>query len=351
MSRSGRYSHPEGPDALCAALVEAFKPDLRRIISENEEIYKSIDMKVGIRSDTLVKNRDLLLCFVKIDTRGGYFMNPQLADPLKLAIEAEGLKGLFDAACLGKRDPDEMTQLIVYKVRCMLSHLRIKHDNATQDPQFKAIFEVMDATSSEVRPQKTRRLARLQHRPNPFIHFREPQSATAEEEYQPQVISKYFDGSRAVALYCNGETSLADMYEQSPTGFVVARWLEAKQTLELELTNDRCKDGHLVDIAPKVMKKPAKKEEEEQTVKEEKTMKKPAARAAVESKVVEAEGAVGMAWLGLAWFCLALAASSDLAWLSSPLFFLDFIAIELQGVLLGLAKIYGPPLHHQPQQP
>ena len=273
MSRAGWFSHPEGPEALASAVADAFKPDLRRIISENEEIYQSIDMKVGICTDTLAKNSGLLCRLVQSDKRGGYFSNPQLADPLKLVIAKEGLQGLFDAACLGSRDSGEMADLTAYKVRCMLSHLRIKNDSASKDPQFKEIFDLM--ASPEARPQKSRRLARLQHRPNPFVHFREVQSTTPEDEYQPQVISKYFDGARALALYCNGETSLADMYEQGPSGFVIARWLEAKQTLELELTNDRCKDGHLVDIVPKVMKKPAAKCEVE--VEEKMVLKRPAA--------------------------------------------------------------------------
>ena len=67
------------------------------------------------------------------------------------------------------------------------------------------------------------------------------------------------NGKVARILREDGSQTSADIYQPGPNGFVIAKWVEEQEELELEVPNSCCKEG-LLQIgmaAEKVMKKPA----------------------------------------------------------------------------------------------
>ena len=154
---------------------------------------------------------------------------------------------------------DEVINIIAYKLRCMLLHMRIKYDCGTTCAAFDNMFQMMQKPCGE-NSKRSRRLERLQSRPCPFVNYRQGEKEEEEqEEEQPRIISKYMDGTRAVALYCDGSRAFADAYSPGRNGFAMAHWLADHACMEAELPNRLCDGGQLAfpKAATRVQKKPS----------------------------------------------------------------------------------------------
>ena len=187
-----------------------------------------------------------------------------MCDALQLAISASGKTAQWLKACLDRSaEQSEVYATTAYMMRVMLSHCRMKHDNKTgaeTNEQFAQLWQVMTENRDAPPSKKSRRQARLETRPNPFVAFRtdllddegEVDTTPADEKI---VVTKWWDGVRAVLLYASGEVTHADLYKAGPNGFVQAHWLDSKTSLELQLPNSRIDDrGNLVEAPPALKK-------------------------------------------------------------------------------------------------
>jgi hypothetical protein len=147
---------------------------------------------------------------------------------------------------------DEVLELVAYKIRVMMSHVRNCYDGAKVDEkkahQLKVLFGLLDnghLVGSSVRKQ--RREARLGRRVHPFPFFRDG-ADDAEPTDQPDdeitPIAKYFDGGQMCArmLLSDGRMLNADAYAHGPDGFIIATWHDPKVTWATDVLN-RCFDG------------------------------------------------------------------------------------------------------------
>ena len=74
---------------------------------------------------------------------------------------------------------DETCELLAYKLRVMASHVRQCFDRTDKDEThvLAPVFAEMSAASAAKDPRVIRRQGRLNRRPCPFVHFREPSPA------------------------------------------------------------------------------------------------------------------------------------------------------------------------------
>ncbi len=203
MGRVTNWEHPDGAEATTTALATALQPFSQRLVEANIQIYPSTDFKVGLNMEILTANSDMMLPLVNIDNRGGIFGQSALTEALRLVVRSDNLELLLTAKTLiHNKTMDETLALMAYKVRVMLSHVRVKFDSHVAGtacpPGFDKIFETM----SMPRPttsRRTRRMERLSSRPNPFLHFRAEDTSQEEldEEDTLAIVSKYFDGKVA----------------------------------------------------------------------------------------------------------------------------------------------------------
>ena len=262
MGRTPAWEHADGPAASVRALAAVLEPWAQELVDANINLYPSDDFKVGLSSEHLQKYNNLLLALIKLDPRGGLFGHLVMTEAVAAAIRFSDLQQVLVAKALAVGRPvDEVKSLIAYKLRVMLAHIRSKFDSQTPGsslPGLEQVFEVLQSPARATHARKARRIERLGHRPHPFVHFR-TQATEDEEPMHLAIVSKFFDGKVARILREDGSQTSADMYKPGPNGFVIAKWVEEQEELELEVPNSCCKEG-LLQIgmaAEKVMKKPA----------------------------------------------------------------------------------------------
>lgn len=284
MGRTTNWEHADGPEATIQALAGAMAPFATFLAEHNMNVYTSDDFKTGINIDKLIMAAPLLEALMLLDGRGGFFSQKALTKALGMAFTAGDCNEVFTSrALLQQRPGEEIKALTAYRVRVMLAHCRAKYDGlvagAPPPEGLQKVFEVMEAPVVQS-CKKARRAERLGSRPHPFVHFRPAPMDPTDETIAATIVTKYFDGARAVILNEDGTTTYADTYYPGENGFVVASWFLEDQTLELELTNDCCQGGALIlDRPPQsVLKRPAKA---------------PLAKAVVEAEQSEAEDEEG----------------------------------------------------------
>ena len=205
-----------------------------------------------------------------------------------------------------RQKPEEEMPLMVYKLRVMLSHCRLKYDGfkaeqgAVPPDGFADLFSVMDEPADPVpKTKKARRDQRLSSRPHPFPWYRADEAGEQEPQELARLICKFWDGTQAIALFDDGTTSHADSYSQGGNGFAVAHWLAEKENMELEIASRFVVDGQLKFDKPKtafaklpMLKQPAGAEapvSKKPAAKEGPVSKKPAVAEAAEATEEEQE--------------------------------------------------------------
>ena len=216
--------------------------------------------------EELTKSSAVLESLIDLDRRGGHFAQQDMAAALALSIVAAKMTDLLAAKAMeGNIPPQELVQLISYKLRVMCSHLRLKFDGGHAVPErLHNVVQRMRDPPQATSHRKRRRQQRLATRPHPFPSFRkqvEPSDCSSEPE--PTVVSKFWNGTEAMALYDDGKLEKADIYVQGERGMVIARWADTGDEMELELDNSYAIDGCLknkVTVQP-VLKRPAARNE------------------------------------------------------------------------------------------
>ena len=230
-ARAGYWSLPDGDEATIAAIARAVQSHAPILLQVLDEVYTSIDFKTGLDMELLEKHSQLLTRLVELDPRGAIMGQQQMVAGLKAAYSGCGLDDQLRAACLLKaKSSDEILEMQAYKIRCMGSHIREKHDShkpgTSLPPWLQKLFDMMRKGRQVENHKKSRRQERLWKRPCPFTQYREDEPTNdevPEEEQQATMVSKCWTGSAAVLLRADGNTERADLYEHGPRGFIVAK--------------------------------------------------------------------------------------------------------------------------------
>ena len=294
-NKSSAYLNEDGEEATIDELTTAFLHSKTVLLAKHLNIYHSTDMKVGIDVKLLASSAKLLQELVTIDPRGGFFIQKHVAKALEKSLDADSQSQLLARTLEFAKTLPEVFELLGYKVRVMLSHLRLTFDSSSDDPNhpLASIFQVMKegasgaAASSSLDARKSRRQARLATRPNPFVCFRgDPEEEVEKKTDQPTKVMSFYDGKVRLArmLMSDGSLINADNYVQGKGGFIVAHWANAGETLELEVSNSRLEHGRITE--PQTLKRPAAAPSTSgKRAKEEKTKEE----AEVETKTEEVE--------------------------------------------------------------
>lgn len=249
-ARASAYTHVDGDAATIEELTSCLLQSKQLLLNQHANIYDSVDMRVGINLSLLEHAKPLLEALVRIDPRGGMFMQSHFQVSLDRAFE--GTKNEFLMKTLVLQKPyQEIIELMAYKIRVMLSHCRSIYDANGDDlghplaSIFKIIRESPSSAASDAR--RTRRQHRLDKRPNPFICFREDEQPEPKEE-QVEIITRDYDGRSRLAklLLSDGTMINADKYEAGADGFVIAKWVAQNESLALEVPNQYLKGNTII---------------------------------------------------------------------------------------------------------
>ena len=111
------------------AIARAMMPTAQSLLALLDDVYTSIDFKTGIDMGALENNSELMMRLIELDPRGAILGQQHVASGLRQAYVGCGLLERFQAACLPKgMRPDEIMEVLAYKIRCMGSHIREKYD-------------------------------------------------------------------------------------------------------------------------------------------------------------------------------------------------------------------------------
>lgn len=256
MRRASAYLHADGDAATVQELSAALISSRPLILAQNVNIYDTDDMKVGINLDLLAHASNMITSLVEIDNRGGIFIQQHMGKALLSIFAEDDHKNNLIARTLHMQKPyEEIVDHIAYRVRVMLSHIRIVFDASGEDKHhpLASIFSVMNKPNTLFDARKVRRQQRLNNRPHPFLCFRAADAEGPEEEIS--VVTRYYDGEARVAqmLMSDGALINADRYEPGGDGFVVAKWLDPPAELGLEIPNTLLVGN---TISPKPMQVP-----------------------------------------------------------------------------------------------
>ena len=142
--------------AASDALFEALQPSFDARLPKGSWSYTSVDMKRGIDLVEMCEFKDDLTALMKLDPRGGHFLQPDMEEAIKrLSVRPTSVdlfKSLSDASS-DESIRDTVTR-IAYSYRVMLSHVREKYKGynkidkdpsaATTHPDWlKNIYEIM----------------------------------------------------------------------------------------------------------------------------------------------------------------------------------------------------------------
>lgn len=269
--RCCNWVHPEGNDkgiVVLAGILATFMVALCQ--AGPDQVYTSTSMSSGVDTPKLQDWAELIKALLALDSRGGYFgqllvvaaLNHLLGMPEHAAAKNH-LNTVDNLSKYG--DFDSVVEVLGYKIRVMLAHARMKFDAQHELTGPLAVaLENMGESSSESK-RRRKRADRIGDRPHPFIHFR-PDTADLDidEEDAATRVATWYDGKLGccLMLFDDGTEKFADVYEESPSGFVVAKWLDANgvHTMETEMPNSCLQNGKLVlytPPAPKAKSKPA----------------------------------------------------------------------------------------------
>jgi hypothetical protein len=277
MQRASAFHHLDGEDATISMVTSGLAGHEKLIIEWNTNIYSTEDMKVGIDLPAMQRCIKLLKDIVKLDPRGGIFLQNHMSKALGNVLSEGDYKALLLGKTIDQQKPlDEIIDLIAYKIRVMLAHLRLSFDSSQNDKNhpLKDVFACMQTATSSCssNARKARRQERLGKRPHPFMCFRPADDQDEDMDEPVTIVTKYFDGNQRVAkmLMSDGSTINADKYTAGSDGCLVASWFKPAAQLSLTVPNSNLHGDQIVKYQPPICKRPAKADKkEEEELKEE----------------------------------------------------------------------------------
>ena len=220
-------------------LAARLEPWIGSVVISSSELYSTTNFGGKTDEALLTKHKNLLDQLRGLDPRGAYYAHEDVVGGLGICIDANDLEATaLDFAQQEGISLTEYIDTLSMKLRVMCCHYRI---------QVKPIAQ-----------------KRARKQPNPFVAFRgdAAQASSSEEEIETEkakVVTRYFDGKRAVEIWSDGSIAPATEYLEGEDGFVIAGWSTTGANLELELANSALLEGGLLGPPAPRMKRITKK--------------------------------------------------------------------------------------------
>eukprot|EP00959_Pyramimonas_sp_CCMP1952_P234066 4891188-Pyramimonas_sp.AAC.1 len=215
-------------------LVPVFKKTFAHHLNHGGWVYSSLDMKKGINIDEMKEFATELEDLIKLDPRGGHFLQKDVHEAIKRLSVEDSSKGLFDSytQVKGHEDNEHTISLIAYTYRVVLSHVREKYDAftkidqnaATTHPEWlRSLYSHMKDVVNEP-PRMSPQYPRKKH---PLPAFRLPDE-DEDDDNKPVTVLKQIEmtatEAMAVKLLSDGCKVIASSYSAGDGGFAIASW-------------------------------------------------------------------------------------------------------------------------------
>jgi hypothetical protein len=131
MSPPVSWVHPDGDQKTVEAIAAPLNTNavVSRIVHENVDIYESTEMKTGIVVDKLLQWEQQLGQWIRLDPRGGFFLQQDMHDAVFDAITTQKLMDEIESvAATLNQTPHQVISMVAYKFRVMLSHVLLKKE-------------------------------------------------------------------------------------------------------------------------------------------------------------------------------------------------------------------------------
>jgi hypothetical protein len=126
------------------ALALVIGTAIATIISQGENFYESVDMKVGRNPEKILMYKELLMGLFTLDPRGGHFLQGDVEQSVEKAVtDASLMDGFGRLAAAAGRSIDEMRNMIAYKIRVMCSHAREMASNCDDASPLKDLYDMV----------------------------------------------------------------------------------------------------------------------------------------------------------------------------------------------------------------
>ena len=203
MGRQRSWKSAGGPEATIAALSKEIGPFMGQILAAGLDVYATTDFKAPKSPQHLAPFKILIRKLLELGD--GHFDNTDVAEAIQICIVAKNLSDrLGELSIASCRPATDIVAMIALKIRVMVSHSR-------------------DAATTKKREPL-----------HPFKNYRgegedDEDSESSDDQVNkdgegPSLVSRYFDGKRAVELMSDGAEVKPENYEPGPDGFVVANF-------------------------------------------------------------------------------------------------------------------------------
>ena len=195
--------------------------------------------------------KTVLESLLRVDARGGFFTHGHMVAAVEAVWKGQqqNLEGTTE----------DCVELISYKLRVMLSHVRNVFDSCADRDQHKLnrLFGIRssppDPEAHKSDDRKIRRTGRALKRLSPFICYRGEGDDAVEKKLAVDDVTKatkLFNGTKVYILLSGGSTVYADKYWPTDEGLVVACWLgEWQDRMLLDIPNNRLNNGAITRVA------------------------------------------------------------------------------------------------------
>eukprot|EP00974_Lingulodinium_polyedra_P034069 3276284-Lingulodinium_polyedra.AAC.1 len=131
----GRFPIWKDGDDTVSSLAAALQPYTKALVDANVDVYGSTDFKAGMNTEQLELFAEPLTELMRLDCRGGYFGQNDMAEAITKIVNAENLADVLLGNVLSKmKGLDDAIMMMAYKIRVMLSHCRVKFDSQGEKP-------------------------------------------------------------------------------------------------------------------------------------------------------------------------------------------------------------------------
>ena len=200
--------------------------------------YPRFDMKIGFDMELFQDFSDELSEYLKLDSRGGYFLQEHMVAAITRA--ANGNRSAFcEFTSTNDSCESEAVETIAYQTRVVLSHFREKYkafnalDAATRlsatlpsHPQWlRTLYEIVDSKISKTTTTKEKAPSTIRHPLRAFRLEQEELAEVAEEIVVPETprsVMRYWEMQTncAVLVKSDGTHHNATAYKPGPEGLL-----------------------------------------------------------------------------------------------------------------------------------
>eukprot|EP00959_Pyramimonas_sp_CCMP1952_P261781 5473945-Pyramimonas_sp.AAC.1 len=167
MVRVKNWCPPDGGDAI-VNLTPCLRPQLLHVLKHG--VYPSINMKTGIDMDYLGGMVPTLTELLRLDPRGGYFLQADVRRAMQqICLEKEFKLALNTLATNLKLTEYNTAERVAYAYRVMCSHVREKFDGRLKqnsplgkDSVLSEVFDIMQNQLEKMQSTKRATRTRVQ---------------------------------------------------------------------------------------------------------------------------------------------------------------------------------------------